>query len=72
MTAPIVFIAAGLVLTHGPLAVLGAVLFSVVAHRRHRRYGPLLAPAASRDDPPGLPELPHAGSSAGHQPRRRP
>jgi hypothetical protein len=63
VTAPIVFVAVGLVLTHGPLAVLGVVLFSVVAHGATaeplaRRYGPLLAPAASRDDPPGLPELP--------------
>jgi NhaP-type Na+/H+ or K+/H+ antiporter len=40
-----------------------AVLFSMIAHGATaeplaRRYGPLLAPAASRDDPPGLPELP--------------
>jgi hypothetical protein len=51
VTAPIVFVAAGLVLTHGPLAVLSVVLFSVVAHGATaeplaRRYGPLLAPAA--------------------------
>jgi hypothetical protein len=40
-----------------------AVLFSKIAHGATaeplaRRYGPLLAPAASRDDPPGQPELP--------------
>jgi sodium/hydrogen antiporter len=49
----------------GPAVTIIAVtvLFSVVAHGATaeplaRRYGPLLAPAASRDDLAGLPELP--------------
>jgi hypothetical protein len=49
----------------GPAVAVIAVtvLFSVIAHGATaeplaRRYGPLLALAASRDDPPGLPELP--------------
>jgi hypothetical protein len=72
VTAPIVFVAVGLVLTHGPLAVLGVVLFSVVAHGATGATGRCSPWPRDAMTHPACLSCRHAGSSAGHQPRRRP